>query len=107
MTSHVRLAITQDGQGNLSGSLSAYRESLAIRERLATSDPTNVMWQRDLSVSKEKVGDVLVAAGESSGVLVAFPSILCTITSLSPPETTFSPVISPCAFECQSRLPWR
>jgi hypothetical protein len=38
-------------------------ESLAIAERLAHSDPGNAGWQRDLSVSYNKIGDVLVAQG--------------------------------------------
>ena len=33
-------------------------DSLAIRDRLAKSDPGNAGWQRDLSVSLDKVGDV-------------------------------------------------
>ena len=40
--------------------LKSYQADLAIAERLAKSDPGNANWQRDLSVSYEKVGDVLV-----------------------------------------------
>ena len=40
-------------------------DSLAIAERLAKSDPGNAGWQRDLSVSYNKVGDVQVCAGRS------------------------------------------
>ena len=36
---------------------------LAIADRLAKSDPGNAGWQHDLSVSFERVGDVLVAQG--------------------------------------------
>ena len=35
-------------------------------ERLAKSDPDNAGWQRDLSVSYNKVGDVLESAGAIS-----------------------------------------
>ena len=38
-------------QGNLPEALKAYRDSLAIAERLAQADPGNAGWQRDLSVS--------------------------------------------------------
>ena len=38
-------------QGDLAGALTAYRESLRVRERLASSDPSNATWQRDLSYS--------------------------------------------------------
>ena len=41
----------QQAQGDLAGALQSYRDSLAIRERLAKSDPGNAGWQRDLSVS--------------------------------------------------------
>jgi tetratricopeptide (TPR) repeat protein len=41
--------------GNLSAALASYRDGLAIADRLAQSDPGNAGWQRDLSVSYEKV----------------------------------------------------
>jgi hypothetical protein len=37
---------------------------MELRERLAADDRGNTEWQRDLSVSNEKVGDVLVAQGK-------------------------------------------
>jgi hypothetical protein len=42
-----------------------YRASLAIRERLATTDPTNAGYQRDLSISHNRLGDLAVAAGDT------------------------------------------
>jgi tetratricopeptide (TPR) repeat protein len=56
-------------QGYLTEALKSYRESLAIRERLAKADPNNAGWQRDLSLSYEKVGDVLVAQGNLTEAL--------------------------------------
>jgi hypothetical protein len=44
-------------RGNLDAALASYRDSLAIADRLAKSDPGNAGWQRDLSVSYEKVGN--------------------------------------------------
>ena len=35
-------------------------------------DPANTGWQRDLSVSHDKIGDVLVAQGDGAGALAAF-----------------------------------
>jgi hypothetical protein len=52
-------------RGDLAGALKSYRDGLAIRERLAQSDPGNAAWQRGLSVSYERVGDVQVARGAS------------------------------------------
>jgi predicted negative regulator of RcsB-dependent stress response len=58
-------------QGNLTAALQAYRDSLAIRERLA-KDPGDADWQRDLAVSYSKVGDVLVAQGNLTEALQAY-----------------------------------
>jgi predicted negative regulator of RcsB-dependent stress response len=35
-------------------------------------DPANTQWQRDLSVSETKIGDVLVAQGAGPGALAAY-----------------------------------
>ena len=59
-------------QGKLDEALKAYRDSLAIRERLAAADRSNSGWQRDLSVSYNKVGDVLVAQGKLDDALKAY-----------------------------------
>ena len=45
---------------NLAGALAAYREDLAISQRLAAADPANAGWQRDLSYSHTIIGQVLV-----------------------------------------------
>jgi tetratricopeptide (TPR) repeat protein len=59
-------------QGKLDEALKAYRDSLAIRERLAAADPSNTEWQRDLSVSYDKIGNVLVAQGKLDEALKAY-----------------------------------
>ena len=53
-----------------------YQQGLAISERLAEQDKTNAGWQRDLSVSYEKVGDVLVAQGKLQDALDAYQQSL-------------------------------
>ena len=45
---------------------------MPIGGRLAEADPSNAGWQRDLSVSHEKIGDVLVAQGDLSGALESY-----------------------------------
>ena len=50
--------------GDLGAAAEHYRAGLAIAERLAAADPTNTEWQRDLSVSRDRLGDVAVAAGD-------------------------------------------
>ena len=42
------------------------------RDKLAAADPGNAGWQRDLSISWNKLGDVRQAQGELSGALQAF-----------------------------------
>jgi tetratricopeptide (TPR) repeat protein len=59
-------------QGNLLEALKAYRDGLAIAERLAKADPNNAGRQRDLSVSRNKIGAVLVAQGNLPEALKAF-----------------------------------
>ena len=59
-------------QGNLPEALKAYRDSLAVGERLAEADPGNAGWQRDLSVSYIKVGNVLKDQGNLPEALKAY-----------------------------------
>ena len=54
------------------GALESYQADLAIADRLATSDPGNAGWQRDLSVSYIKIGDVQVDQGDLAGALKSY-----------------------------------
>ena len=63
-------------QGNLTAALESYQASLAIRERLARADPGNAGWQRDLSVSHERIGDVLVEQGNLTAALESYQADL-------------------------------
>jgi eukaryotic-like serine/threonine-protein kinase len=56
----------------LTAALSTYQASQSLANRLAQSDPSNAGWQRDLSVSYEKVGDVQLAQGELAGALQSY-----------------------------------
>jgi tetratricopeptide (TPR) repeat protein len=51
--------------------------------QLVKSDPSNAAWQRDLSVSDSKVGDVLEALGNLADALTAFRSSLAIATQLA------------------------
>jgi hypothetical protein len=46
-------------QGDQAGALTSFRASLAICEQLAKSDPSSATAQRDLSVARNKVADLL------------------------------------------------
>ena len=63
-------------QGNLPEALKSFRDALAIRDRLAKADPGNAGWQRDLSVSYNKIGDVLVAQGNLPEALASYQASL-------------------------------
>ena len=55
---HNKIGDVLVAQGDLPAALTSYQASLAIAERLAKPDPGNAGWQRDLSVSHDKIGDV-------------------------------------------------
>jgi tetratricopeptide (TPR) repeat protein len=63
-------------QGNLAGAMKSFRDALAIRHRLAQSDPGNAGWQHDLSVSYHKIGDVLKAQGNLAEAVKSFSANL-------------------------------
>jgi tetratricopeptide (TPR) repeat protein len=63
-------------RGDLPGALKSYNDGLAIAGHLATSDPGNADWQRDLSVSYDRVGDVQKAQGNLAGALKSYTDSL-------------------------------
>jgi hypothetical protein len=46
-----KIGHVQVARSDRAGALTSYRDSFAIIDRLAQSDPGNASWQRDLSVS--------------------------------------------------------
>jgi len=52
-------------------------------ERLAKADPNNAGWQRELTVSYNKVGDVLVAQGNLTEALKSFRDGLAIVERLA------------------------
>ena len=73
----------QVAQGDLAGALTSYRDSLAIRDRLAQSDPGNPGWRHDLSASYDRVGDVQVAQGDLAGALTSYRDSLAIFDRLA------------------------
>ena len=69
--------------GDLAAARTAYQASLDIRTRLAAADPANTQWQRDLSVSHEKLGDVARAAGDLAAARTAYQASLDIRTRLA------------------------
>ena len=70
----------QRAQGDLPAALTSYQASLAIRDRLAQADPGNAGWQRDLSVSHNKIGDVQRAQGDLPAALTSYQASLAIET---------------------------
>jgi tetratricopeptide (TPR) repeat protein len=64
------------GRAALADVVPLYDRTRAIFERLAQADPGNAGWQRDLSVSHEKIGDVLVAQGNLAPALESYRASL-------------------------------
>ena len=63
-------------QGKLEEALKAYSDGLTIMERLGVVDQSNNSWARDLSLSQNNVGDVLVAQGKLDEALKAYRGVL-------------------------------
>src|SRR6185369_8980401 len=62
-------------QADLPAARRRFEASLAIREGLASRDPANVQWQRDLSVSHERLGN-LFSQSDLPAALQAFKTSL-------------------------------
>ena len=58
--------------GDLSRSMASFRNGLEISERMVWDDPRNAEWQRELSVSHSRLGDVQRAQGDFAGALASF-----------------------------------
>jgi len=59
-------------QGKLTDALDTYNEGHSVREALVGRDPANAGWQRDLSISYEKIGYVQLAKGDLMNALNAY-----------------------------------
>src|SRR5262249_23068772 len=70
--SYEKVGYVLAAQGKLDEALKAYRDRLAIAERLATADPSNTEWQGDLSTPYERDGEAPVAKGRLDEALRAY-----------------------------------
>jgi hypothetical protein len=69
--------------GDRTGALAAYEESLAIRRKLAASDPGNAGWQRDVGVNLNRVEDERLEQGDRVGALAAAEESLTFMRKLA------------------------
>lgn len=58
--------------GKLDLASQSYKHAHDIADLLAKTDPDNIIWQRDLAVSHEKIGGLREEQGDFSGALEAF-----------------------------------
>src|SRR5262249_16611319 len=70
-------------QGKLDEALKAYRDGLAIRERLSAADPSNTQWQRDLAASYSEIAEVMVKEGNAEEALVNYREALTILERLA------------------------
>jgi hypothetical protein len=79
-------------QGNPQEALKSYGNGLAVMERLVKIDPGNADWQRDLSVSYNKIGEVLICP---QAEVERIPQHGASISARDPERTNaVSPLIS-------------
>jgi hypothetical protein len=62
--------------GNRTEAERLFRAGLAIRERLAAAGPANVGFQRDLSVSSERLGDLALDGGDHDEAVARYEASL-------------------------------
>jgi tetratricopeptide (TPR) repeat protein len=78
-----RIGIARESAFDLPGALQAYRERLAIAQRLTAADPKNAGWQHDLAVSHDRIGDVLAKQGNLSAALASYQASLAITEHLA------------------------
>jgi len=63
--------------------LAAHRKDLALTEKLVAADPRNAEWQRDLSITFERIGAVLLKIGRRAEAVDAFRRALAIRETLA------------------------
>ncbi|HTS51732.1 MAG TPA: tetratricopeptide repeat protein, partial [Burkholderiales bacterium] len=83
MAAQIGLGDVFQRTGNLDAAHGAYTAALRLGERAVGTDPANTEWQRDLSVSHDRIGDVLVSQGDGEGALKAYRTGLAICETLA------------------------
>jgi tetratricopeptide (TPR) repeat protein len=71
-------------RGELVPARTAYEQGMRIAKRLVEADPENALWQRELAVAKNFVGNVLVAQGKLAEALSEYRVPTMKFLSASP-----------------------
>lgn len=70
-------------RGDARGATAAYEEARAIALTLSRREPEQTLWQRDLAISHNKVGDGWLALGDASAALAAYQEGLAISEALA------------------------
>ncbi len=81
-------------QGNLPEAQRLFGESLRIRQRLAESDPANAAWQRDLSVSHNKLAHHARASGDEAGFVAELRECYLVLDGMRQRDLHFDPPLA-------------
>ncbi len=65
-----------------------YQADLDITTKLAAADPTNTQWQRDLSISHERLGELAQARADLTGAAEHYQACLDITTKLAAADPT-------------------
>ena len=77
------LGETDEAAGNREPALDQYEQATVLIKALANRDPNNAQWQRDLSVSYDRIGDIRAARGDRDGALKAYEDGLTIAKALA------------------------
>jgi tetratricopeptide (TPR) repeat protein len=70
-------------RGDLAAAFKSYSEALVIADRLAESDPGNIDWQRDRSMSFSRIGAIQMARGDLAATLRSYRDSLAIMDRLA------------------------
>jgi hypothetical protein len=85
--SYDAVAYVQEAQGDPTGPLANVQASLAIRQRLANSDPSNAEWQHNLAISYHRLASIYLTTrqmAEAKQALQAGHDIVARLVAAHP-----------------------
>jgi tetratricopeptide (TPR) repeat protein len=69
---HEKVGAILAAQNKLDEALVCFGGSLAIAQTLASTDPDNAAWQRDVSISQARIADILAAQNKLNDALIMY-----------------------------------
>jgi tetratricopeptide (TPR) repeat protein len=72
-----------EAKGRLDESLAVSRECLAISQRMASADPSNAVWQREVAGAHRRIGDIAEEQERLDDALGAFAEYLAILQRLA------------------------